>query len=322
MIDFQPAIAVLEESQIPWPCTKLKRDLELALDKNLNGNLERWFEALANLPQVKSEQVALNQDCIQVGLATNLNSAQHGDLKHHLKALHPWRKGPFELFGLKVDSEWRSDWKWQRISPHLSPLKDRLVLDVGCGNGYYALRMAAEGATVFGIDPSMLFVSQFAAITGFMKMRPSAHCLPFGIEQVPANLHAFDTVFSMGVLYHRRNPAEHINALVNSLRPGGELVLETLVIDGGKNDVLIPEGRYAKMRNVWYIPSIEHLFCLLKQAGLKEIRLIDDSITTTEEQRSTEWMTWESLANFLDPTDKSKTIEGHPAPRRASIIAS
>ncbi|MEW8068099.1 MAG: DUF1698 domain-containing protein, partial [Candidatus Thiodiazotropha endolucinida] len=43
--------------------------------------------------------------------------------------------------------------------------------------------------------------------------------------------------------------------------------------------------------------------------------------TTIEEQRATEWMRFESLADYLDPADRSLTIEGYPAPRRAVFVA-
>ena len=56
----------------------------------------------------------------------------------------------------------------------------------------------------------------------------------------------------MGVLYHRRSPIDHLLELKGCLQTGGELVLETLVIDGGLGEVLVPENRYAKMRNVWF----------------------------------------------------------------------
>ena len=125
----------------------------------------------------------------------------------------------------------------------------------------------------------------------------------------------------MGVFYHRRSPIDHLLELRHKLRSGGELVLETLVIEGGVNDVLVPDDRYAMMRNVWFLPSSEALMLWAKRAGFKHIRIVDESITTLEEQRATEWMSFHSLENFLDPEDHTKTIEGHPAPRRAVLIA-
>jgi len=242
-------------------------------------------------------------------------------LHSQLKALHPWRKGPYNLFGIHIDTEWRSDWKWNRLKNHIAPLEHRLVLDVGCGNGYHCWRMLGAGAkTVIGIDPMMLNVMQFQLVRKLYGEAP-VYVLPMGIEDMPYGLKAFDTAFSMGVLYHRRSPIDHLMELRDCLKPGGELVLETLVIDGGLGQVLLPEDRYARMRNVWFLPSCDTLIGWLKRCGFKNIRLVDVTVTSIEEQRTTEWMTFHSLKDFLDAENPQLTCEGLPAPKRAIVIA-
>jgi tRNA (mo5U34)-methyltransferase len=173
---------------------------------------------------------------------------------------------------------------------------------------------------VVGLEPSLLYVSQYAAVRRYLP-QPGVFVLPLGVEDLMAGLQAFDTVFSMGVLYHRRSPLEHLSRLWAALRPGGELVLETLVIDGDRDAILVPEGRYAKMRNVWAIPSCLRLETWLLQAGFQDVQVVDISPTTSQEQRRTDWMTFESLADFLNPDDRTQTVEGHPAPVRAVAIA-
>ena len=243
--------------------------------------------------------------------------------------LHPWRKGPYQLFALTIDTEWRSDWKWDRVLPHIAPLKNRLVLDVGCGNGYHCWRMLGEGARqVIGIDPSAKFVFQFNVLKHYLGDLP-VDVLPLGIEQLPTEMQCFDSVFSMGVLYHRRSPIDHLLQLKGCLKPGGQLVLETLVIEGGPGEVLVPTGdgpnadssRYARMRNVWFLPSVATLESWLRRVGFTDIQTIDESDTSLDEQRSTRFMSYQSLVDFLDPGDESLTIEGYPAPRRAALIA-
>ncbi len=192
---------------------------------------------------------------------------------------------------------------------------------MGCGNGYHGWRMLGAGAKlVIGIDPYLKSVMQFWAVRHFAGQHPF-FVLPLGIDHLPPAEGAFDTVFSMGLLYHRRSPMDHLAHLRSLLQPGGELVLETLVLEGGAEQALVPEGRYAKMRNVWFIPSPAALEIWLKRSGFNNIRLIDVSKTTSEEQRRMSWMTFESLADFLDPDDDNKTIKGYPAPRRAVFIA-
>jgi len=283
-----------------------------------HGDIERWTDTLSYLPNISAENIDLDNDCITV---TSTNTDHKMDIDTLFRDFHPWRKGPLHIHGVDIDTEWRSDWKWQRLKDHITPLAGRTVLDVGCGNGYHCWRMAGAGAElVIGIDPTMVFVMQFHAIQHFIK-NPQVHVLPLTLEKIPTNLRAFDTVFSMGVLSHRRSPMDHLIELKSSLRSGGELVLETLVIEGGENTVMVPEGCYAKMRNAWFIPSSITLMSWMKRCGYTNIQLVDETQTSIEEQRATDWMHFESLTNFLDPNNPDLSIEGLPAPRRAIIIA-
>jgi tRNA (mo5U34)-methyltransferase len=286
----------------------------------VHGQIKQWTSAINYLPELKPHQL----DLLNGVIATSEEPLSAGELTRietHLRNLMPWRKGPFSLYGLDINTEWRSDWKWDRVLPHLSDLRGRTILDVGCGSGYHMWRMIGAGAKfAVGIDPTQLFLHQFEAVRKLLGDDRRAHLLPLGIEQLPA-LNAFDTVFSMGVLYHRRSPLEHLWQLKDQLVQDGELVLETLVIDGDENTVLVPGDRYAQMRNVYFIPSAAALKNWLEKCGFVDVRIVDVCTTTIEEQRRTDWMITESLAEFLDPHDSSKTIEGYPAPVRAVLIA-
>ena len=268
-----------------------------------HGHLDRWDAALGALNTARD------------------NSVREAALRQFM----PWRKGPFDCAGITIDTEWRSDLKWQRIANAISdnkiaPLEDHLILDVGCGNGYFGWKMCDAGARlVLGIDPTLLFVMQFFAIRSFYPDRPN-WVLPIGIESMPEH-DQFDTVLSMGVLYHRQSPIEHLHTLRKMIKPGGQLILETLVIDQENSIALTPQSRYAKMRNVWFIPSPSALEIWLRRARFKSIQMLDLSTTTSAEQRATEWMPYESLKDFLDPNDSSRTIEGYPAPKRALYVA-
>jgi len=285
-----------------------------------HGELPRWQRVLAKLPRVTTSHLELTET-VEIGAPGELDAGLAKKTEALLRQLHPWRKGPYRIHGIDIDTEWRSDWKWDRLAQHIAPLKYRYVLDVGCGNGYHMWRMlGADAELVVGIDPSTLFLVQFEAVRHFANADQRLHLLPLGIEQLP-ELRAFDTVFSMGVLYHRKSPIEHILQLKSQLHPGGELVLETLVIDGGPTDVLVPTDRYAKMRNVWFIPSGAALKLWVEKCGFENVRIVDETPTSLSEQRRTGWMTNESLADFLDPRDPGRTVEGYPAPRRALLLA-
>ena len=320
MISFDHLAQAMANSALaPWQREVLDRIVEVS--ERGHGDLFRWQQVLQQLPQCEPSTVDLDMPAPIIGRADDLDDSQRTTLKNLLLQLHPWRKGPFELFGIRIDSEWRSDLKWQRLAGHIEPLDGRLVLDVGGGNGYYALRMSGAGAGfVLSIDPSWLFVMQFMAISRYLA-DTRVFVAPLAIEYLPKEMRVFDTVFSMGVLYHRRSPLQHLQELRAALRPGGQLVLETLVIDNDRAQVLVPAERYAKMRNVWFIASLPTLRSWLEKAGFRNILVVDESITTVDEQRQTEWMRFESLSNYLDPADPAKTVEGYPAPRRAILTA-
>lgn len=289
----------------------------LAADyENVHGDMRRWMPALEALPRIPGEVDLLN------GVAVAGDSDMQPWLEH-LHQFKPWRKGPFQLEQLHLNTEWRSDWKWDRVVPHIADLRDRLVLDIGCGNGYYGWRMLGRGARyVVGVDPMRLFMMQFRAIRKMFCLDDAPiDVLPLRAENLAPSLAVFDTVFSMGVLYHRKDPVEHLQQLLGALRPGGEVVLETLVLEDHNAEVLVPPGRYAQMGNVWAVPPVPVLEAWMREAGFVDVRAVDVSVTSLDEQRATDWMVFQSLADFLDADDRSLTAEGHPAPVRAVIIA-
>lgn len=306
-------------------------DLEKHIDvfantiKNWENSLpskevNRWQKQLAQLP--KLENVKLNtKDCVGLSTQQALSENELAKTSSILKNFMPWRKGPFDFFSIHIDTEWRSDWKWDRVLPHINDLQGKKVLDVGCGSGYHLFRMHGCGASqVIGIDPTALFFYQFQCFKQYLE-DVNIHFLPIGIEAMP-NTGYFDSVFSMGVLYHRSDPIQFLKELKAQLAKNGQLILETLVIDGDENSVLVPENRYAQMRNVWFIPSVKALTVWMKRAGFTNTKCVDIDITSTQEQRATPWMQNHSLVDFLDPSDPTKTIEGYPAPKRAVILAS
>jgi tRNA (mo5U34)-methyltransferase len=321
MIDYAKLYAQMEETPLASWLDHLPAQVAAALADTQHGRLPQWRTILNSLPSVTPSQVNL-KDGVIIGQPDELAPETVAQMEKLLRQLHPWRKGPFHLFGLHIDTEWRSDWKWDRLKDGIAPLNGRLVLDVGCGNGYHCWRMAGSRARlVVGLDPYLLYVAQYQAIRHFVGEPIPAYVLPLGVEALPGNLAAFDTVFSMGVLHHRRSPLDHLLALREALRANGELVLETLVIEGDIDQVLVPEGRYAQMRNVWFIPSVPMLLSWLRKCGFQQEKLLNVTPTTIQEQRSTDWMTFKSLPDFLDPEEPCRTVEGHPAPWRAIVTA-
>jgi len=308
--------AILAERDLTWWSDQLETIGNERFYPPKNGNLDRWKIAWSKMPDCANASIEADHDAVTIS-----GDVEAPGLQETLMAFHPWRKGPFEFFGIPIDTEWRSNIKWQRIASAID-LKQKAVLDIGCGNGYYGWRMLAAGADfVLGCDPYLLYIMQFEIVRRYVA-KPERHFIvPLADTDLPPRLEAFDTTFSMGVLYHRTSPIDHLQTLAGTLKSGGQLVLETLIIESDTEDVLVPRGRYAKMKNVWFIPSVSMLTRWLMRTGFVDIEVIDISKTTDQEQRRTEMMTFESLNDFLDPTDKTKTIEGDPAPVRAVVSA-
>jgi tRNA (mo5U34)-methyltransferase len=325
-ITFDDILELLPET----PISKLAEDLPAKIAYGLSEQrwtrLKDWIPIVESLPDFGKLDFDLNAHDLAIGKNAEISDEDREKLKETLKEFMPWRKGPFSFMGIDVDTEWRSDWKWDRVLPHISPLKYRNVLDVGCGSGYHCWRMAGEGASmVVGVEPSPLSNMQYWVTRHFIGAN-NVFMLPLTLEEVPANVQGFDTVFSMGVLYHRRSPIDHLYQLKGCMKQGSELVLETLIVDAPegtdpKGYSLVPDDRYAQMRNVWFLPTVETMIQWMERVGFKDIKVVDVNQTSLDEQRSTEWMSYQSLTNFLDPKDRTKTIEGYQAPTRATFIA-
>lgn len=282
---------------------------------------QAYIDIIEKINVLPSVACHLDQDWITIGKQGDLASQSAEQVLHALYGLRPWRKGPFKVFGTAVDSEWVSSLKWNRLTPHIAPLSERRVLDIGSSCGYYLFRMCSQQPKLLlGLEPYATFYYQFCFLQKLIQA-PNCYTIPAKFEELPLLEGYFDSVFHMGVLYHVRSPLDTLIQIRRTLRRGGELILETLVIPGSDYLALSPQGRYAKMNNVYFLPTVNCLTSWLEKAGFTKVRCIDVTRTTSDEQRKTAWVQTESLADFLDADDEMKTIEGHPAPRRALMIA-
>jgi len=325
MMKFTPAdiLHALDPSgQLPW----LNKLGELLQEKDSFHRLrdrksQKYLDILDNLPEITALKCELNQNWITVGSADELEPQVAEQLLHALFGLRPWRKGPFKIFGTEVDCEWVSYIKWNRLKNAITPLRGKRILDIGSSCGYYLYRMSNQQPKLLvGLEPYATFYFQFCLLQKLIKA-PNCYTIPAKFEELPLMAGYFDTIFHMGVLYHLRSPLDSLIQIRRTLRRGGELVLETLIIPGDEHLALSPPERYAKMNNVYFLPTVPCLSSWLEKAGFTNIRCIDVARTTSAEQRKTAWIQTESLSDFLAPDDELYTVEGHPAPRRALMLA-
>jgi tRNA (mo5U34)-methyltransferase len=283
-------------------------------------NVKPWYEQLKKVLDIKKQDIEIKlDDTVCIGKYEDLSQEEHALIEQTAKTLIPWRKGPFELFGLKIDSEWQSNIKYNLIRPYFD-LKNKVVADIGCNNGYYMFRMLEDKPKrLIGFDPSALTMLQFEFINHFIKSDIVYEKL--GVEHLPYYNHTFDVIFMLGVLYHRPDPVGTLKSLAKGLNKNGEVLIDTFMIDGEDEVALTPKGRYSKIPNIYFIPTIAALKNWLYRAGFCEIEIIATTVTSTQEQRKTQWSFDQSLEDFLDKNDSSKTVEGYPAPKRVYLKA-
>lgn len=274
-------------------------------------NIAPLREALANL-QDGSWEVELND-------AVTIKGESPKNIEETARLMMPWRKGPFALFDTYIDSEWRSNVKYNLLRKHFD-LKDKRVADIGCNNGYYLFRMQEDAPKLLvGFDPSPLFKTQFDFINHFVKSNIVYELL--GVEHVEFYEQKFDTIFCLGVLYHRSDPVAMLKSLYKGLDKEGELFLDTFYIEGEDEICLSPASSYSKIPNIYFVPTINALKNWCLRAGFDSFEVLETSKTDASEQRKTSWIEGQSLEDFLDKEDSSKTVEGYPAPARVYIRA-
>ena len=305
------------------------KDLQLQRMEALER--EAWATIRNNLRRLPDRKSLLSlkeniENCgvnpvVKIGTNTAISAQERELFESAIVALKPWRKGPFEIFGIEVDAEWRSDYKWSRIEPFLGDLTGKRVADIGCGNGYYMFRALSKNPEcIIGFDPYELFYFCYHLIQRYLE-DPRLSFELFGVEQIILFPEFFDVVLCMGIIYHQKNPIDMLKSIHTSMRPGGVLILETQGIPGNTSVALFPEDRYAQMRNVYFVPTAECLRSLALRAGFRDVETISNVRLTTDEQRSTKYGSVQSLKDYLDPEDSSKTVEGYPAPLRIALRA-
>ncbi len=267
----------------------------------------------------QASEINCRQDTVIIGGPDELNSAARKEIEQSMRAFMPWRKGPFSVFGTEIDAEWRSERKWQRLQPYLPDIQDKIIADIGCNNGYYMFRMVpSKPKFVLGFEPSVQHYYCFKALNA-MAAISSLEIDLLGVEHLPLFPECFDIIFLMGIIYHHPSPIEMLRDILSALKPGGTLLLESQTIPGKDPIALFPEKTYAKVPGTYFVPTGPCLMHWMKRAGFKKIELFSEHPMSDEEQRTTDWMVFESYRDFINPAHPELTLEGYPAPWRVFV---
>jgi tRNA (mo5U34)-methyltransferase len=281
----------------------------------------RFRNSLAKVSHIRARFLDLSGDVVRIGQAEELDPAEQEKVMACLRSFMPWRKGPFDVFGIEIDAEWRSERKWNRVLPVLPDLADKMIADVGCNNGYYMFRMAGHRPRlVVGFEPYLQHYFAFKTLNAFAGLDQLV-IEPLGVEHIALFAACFDVIFLMGILYHRISPVEVLRDVKTALRPGGTLIVESQGIPGDAPTALFPEKTYGKVPGTYFVPTASCLANWLKRAGFSEVELFCSHPMSNLEQRRTEWMVFESFDDFIDPNDPALTVEGYPAPLRFYVKA-
>ncbi|MGF1493023.1 MAG: tRNA 5-methoxyuridine(34)/uridine 5-oxyacetic acid(34) synthase CmoB [Microcoleaceae cyanobacterium] len=291
------------------------------LPKLFEPRLQDYRVAVQSVQMVRSQWFDFSGSMVKAGHPEELTTEQHQQFLQALKTFCPWKKGPFQLFGTLIDAEWRSDWKWERILPHISPLKGRRIADIGCHNGYFMFRMLAKQPDyVIGFEPYAKHFWNFQLIQNLVR-QPQLKFELLGVEHIHLYSSFFDTIFCLGILYHHTDPVELLRKIYQALTTSGEVIIDCQGIPGDQPVALTPRKRYANARGIWFLPTQSCLENWIARAGFSQIHCFFAEPLSTEEQRRTDWADIDSLQEFLDPQDLELTIEGYPAPWRYYVIA-
>jgi len=281
----------------------------------------RYRQPFDSIKHLRAVHCNFNNHAVTIGRKNDISQKDHNLAKEVLRGFMPWRKGPFRIFDIDIDAEWRSERKWDRIQPELPDLKDKIIADIGCNNGYYMFRMVPhQPKFVLGFEPYVHHYYTFRTLNSFARQDNLAIEL-LGIEHLPLFPDCFDVLFCLGILYHRQSPIDSLRDIYTALKPGGCVIIESQAISGEESMALFPEKTYAKVPGTWFVPTASCLQNWLTRCGFSNVQQFCMHPMSNREQRKTDWMTFESYDDFIDPADPTQTVEGYPAPWRVFFKA-
>ncbi|HKS95890.1 MAG TPA: methyltransferase domain-containing protein [Terriglobia bacterium] len=161
---------------------------------------------------------------------------------------------------------------WERATDLLQLLEpgaNERILDLGCGTGHLAAKIASSCSLVIGIDSSPAMIAEAKQNYPALAFEVAdARDFQFGDP--------FDAVFSNAALHWIKPPERVVECVRNALKPGGRFVAEF----GGKGNVRYLVDAFSRSLeligcapkedpNPWYFPSVGEYSALLEQRGFE-----------------------------------------------------
>jgi 2-polyprenyl-6-hydroxyphenyl methylase/3-demethylubiquinone-9 3-methyltransferase len=152
----------------------------------------------------------------------NINNVDHSEIAKFTELSAHWWDPSGELKTLHQINPLRLNWINER-----HPLKDKNVIDIGCGGGILTESMAKLGAHVTGIDMSQgaINVANLHQIESGVQVEYLLRTAEKIAAERPAN---YDVVTCMEMLEHVPNPSAIIQACANLVKPNGDIFISTI----------------------------------------------------------------------------------------------
>ncbi len=285
-------------------------------NKAFKKESKKLIDLIKQLKINKKINLQFEKEFIKIASNEALPIKEFKKIKFLINELIPWRKGPFSFFGETVLSEWNSHLKWKRISKEIPPLKDKIVCDLGCNNGYFMFQLIPKNPKlILGLDPCQKYKLQYLLIQHYLKQKNLLFEL-LGYEHLIAFKKTFDLVLSMGILYHHTDPIRILRNIHTSLKTEGKVIVECQGIAGEESVALFPKKKYTNVSGMWFLPTASCLKNWLHRSGFSKINIFGKYPLNQREQSKKKHAPFDSLIENLDPNNSKKTIEGYPSPIR------
>jgi ubiquinone/menaquinone biosynthesis C-methylase UbiE len=151
---------------------------------------------------------------------------KHGHANHHMN------KSSFEDLVNNFESPTRDEWqKPSEVINFLGDLKNKTIIDIGAGTGYFEFKMNEPSAKIIAADVDERFIKYLnERITSEKKDNISSRKAEY--EKPPVKDQEADVIFMVDVYHHIENRKEYFSMVKKGLKQNGEMV----IVDFKKGD--------------------------------------------------------------------------------------
>jgi ubiquinone/menaquinone biosynthesis C-methylase UbiE len=162
----------------------------------------------------------------------NHDESKEGHEHKHGHANHHMNKTSFEDLVKNFESADRNEWqKPDEVIHFLGDLKNKTIIDIGAGTGYFEFKMNEPSAKIIAADVDDRFIKYLNdRITKEQSSNISARKAEY--EKPPVSEKEADIVYMVDVYHHIENRKDYFSMVKKGLKPNGEMI----IVDFKKGD--------------------------------------------------------------------------------------